>query len=56
MFCVPGSIQGWATQGESKTSSVDPGSEDLMCKRVGEKIFLCSPRDGKVLLRPSASC
>ena len=34
-------------------SGVDPGNEDFMSKREGAKIFLCSPRDGKVLLRSS---
>ena len=36
-------------------SDVDPGSEDFMCKMVGAKMFLCVPRNGKVLLR-STSC
>ena len=35
---------------------VDPGNEDFRCKRVGAKIFLRGPRDGKVLLRSSTSC
>ena len=37
-------------------SDVDPENKDFMCKRVGAKIFLCGTRDGKVLLRSSASC
>ena len=34
-------------------SGVDPGNEDFMSKRESAKIFLRSPRDGKVLLRSS---
>ena len=37
-------------------SDVDPGNEDFMCKRVGAKIFLHGPRDGKVFLRLQCIC
>ena len=38
-------------------SDMDPGKEDFMCKRVGPKLFLRVPRDGKAILRSSsASC
>ena len=36
-------------------SDVDPGNEDFMCERVDAKIFLRVPRNGKVVLRSSAS-
>ena len=34
---------------------VEPGNEDFMCKRVGAKIFLRGPKNGKILLRSSAA-
>ena len=37
-------------------SDLHPGIEDLMCKRLGAKMLFCVPRNGKVLLRSSASC
>ena len=37
-------------------SDEDPGNEDFMCKRVGAKMFLPVPKDGRVLLRSSGSC
>ena len=37
-------------------SDLDSVNEDFMRKRMVEKIFLRGPRDGKVLLRSSASC
>ena len=37
-------------------SDGDLGNKDFMCKRVGAKIFLHDPKDGKVLLRSSAIC
>ena len=37
-------------------SDLDSVNEDFMRKRVVQKIFLRGPRDGKVLLRSSASC
>ena len=37
-------------------SDLDSVNEDFMRKRVVEKIFLRGSRDGKVLLRSSASC
>ena len=37
-------------------SNVDPGNENLMCKRIGAKIFSLGLRYGKVLLRSSARC
>ena len=61
-FCVPGSIQGWGTQGESKTPSslhffdVDPRNKGFMYKRLGAKNFLRGSRNRKILLRPTASC
>ena len=52
---VPGFIQGWGTQGESRfhlfVSDVTQGN-----KGDGLKIFLCAQRDGKTLLRSSVSC
>ena len=36
-------------------SDVDPGNEDFMWKSVSAKVFLHGPREGKVLLRSSAS-
>ena len=36
-------------------SDVDPGNKDFMCKRVGAKIFLHVPRDGKVVLISSGT-
>ena len=52
---VPGFIQGWGTQGESKILSFvsDVNQEN---KGDGLKIFLRACRDGKTLLRSSASC
>ena len=31
-------------------SDVDPGNEDIMCKRVGAKIFLCDPHPASPIL------
>ena len=63
MFCVPGLIQGWGwgvrrvgLRLHLFVSDGDPGNEDFMYKRVCTKIFLPSPKVGKVLLRSSASC
>ena len=36
-------------------SDLHPVIEDLMCKRLGAKMLFCVPRNGKVLLRSSAS-
>ena len=52
---VPGFIQEWGIQGESRfylsVSDVNQGNEG-----DGLKIFLRACRDGKILLRFSASC
>ena len=37
-------------------SDVHPGIEDFICKRLCAKMLLCVPRNGKALLRASASC
>ena len=63
---VPGFIQGWGTQGKSKILSFcflmlikgTKGQSDVNQGKEGDgwKIFLCARRDGKTLLRSSASC
>ena len=55
IFFVPSFIQRWGTQGESKISSFFLLLIRGMRRCSGFKFFLHDPRDGKILLRSSAS-
>ena len=57
IFCVPGFIQGWGTQGDSKISSFCFWC--LSRERggvVNSRVFSCDPTDEEILVRLSESC